>query len=394
MRKYGFVILFLLLFLDCGPKQQQIERYMEDGVEVVLNHVEPYRTKGELTNLAVEEDFAIDTEQDEMVQLGLTDIWGFSVDSNDDIYLYLSPLAQGNLVHKFDREGHFLHSFAPKGQGPGEITNPSYQRVDFKDELPILDSGRRKLAIFDKEGSIVRKIPLDMNISRARTAIVPLKNGNYLVRWVLLADQKYTYIIISLFNSEFVELKELHRLQLESPEYTDRFELPIPIPLFDVVNENIFIGNAKQGYEILVYDLEGNLKSKIKKEFKPVEVSEDYKDKIRKYLEDPIFSFLREKAHFPKYFQPFQFLIADDAGRLFVMTYEKGENPKEYIFDIFNPEGVFIARKSLEVFLSGNFFEPGSPIDSWVVCKQNRLYCLREKESGFKELVVYRTKWE
>ncbi len=33
-------------------------------------------------------------------------------------------------------------------------------------------------------------------------------------------------------------------------------------------------------------------------------------------------------------------------------------------------------------------------IDSWAVMKHGRFYCLLEKESGFKELVVYRTKWE
>lgn len=76
------------------------------------------------------------------------------------------------------------------------------------------------------------------------------------------------------------------------------------------------------------------------------------------------------------------------------MTHEKGENPEEHMFDIFNPEGVFVLRKSLEVFLSGNLFEPGNPIDSWAVMKHDRFYCLREKESGFKELVVYITKWE
>ena len=30
----------------------------------------------------------------------------------------------------------------------------------------------------------------------------------------------------------------------------------------------------------------------------------------------------------------------------------------------------------------------------WVIAKQNYLYGIREKESGYKELVVYRMKWE
>jgi hypothetical protein len=120
----------------------------------------------------------------------------------------------------------------------------------------------------------------------------------------------------------------------------------------------------------------------------------DYKKRINSFLEDTEFSFLKDKVFFSKYWHPFQFLFSDEEGRLFVMTHEKGENPEEHMFDIFNPEGVFVLRKSLEVFLSGNLFEPGNPIDSWAVMKHDRFYCLREKESGFKELVVYITKWE
>jgi hypothetical protein len=164
--------------------------------------------------------------------------------------------------------------------------------------------------------------------------------------------------------------------------------------LFEASKERIFVGNGQLGYEILVFDLNGNFVKKIRKEYEQVEISEDYKNEVKGFLNDSEFLFLKDIVFFPKFWPPFQFLFTDDDGRLFVMTYEKGESPKEHIFDIFNPEGVFIARKSLEVFLSGNLFEPGNPVDSWAVMKHGRFYCLREKQSGFKELVVYRTKWE
>jgi hypothetical protein len=60
MKKIALVILLLSLFLYCGPKQQQVERYMEDSVEVVVNHVKPYAMKGGTINLSVEEEFTID----------------------------------------------------------------------------------------------------------------------------------------------------------------------------------------------------------------------------------------------------------------------------------------------------------------------------------------------
>jgi hypothetical protein len=70
--------------------------------------------------------------------------------------------------------------------------------------------------------------------------------------------------------------------------------------LFEASKEHIFVGNGQLGYEILVFDLNGNLVRKIMKDYKPVEVSEDYKNNIRVFLEDSEFSFLKEKAYFPK----------------------------------------------------------------------------------------------
>ena len=69
------------------------------------------------------------------------------------------------------------------------------------------------------------------------------------------------------------------------------------------------------------------------------------------------------------------------------MTYEKGTNPGEYIFDIFNSDGVFIARKSMNIFAWGR-------VEISATAKNKHLYCLREKENGYKELVISKMSWE
>lgn len=74
------------------------------------------------------------------------------------------------------------------------------------------------------------------------------------------------------------------------------------------------------------------------------------------------------------------------------MTYEKGNNPREFLYDIFNPEGIFIGRTKLSNY--GDFLLTQRKSPLYVVAKNNRLYCVREKESGYMELVVYKTKWE
>ncbi len=67
MRKALCLILYLVLFLACGPKQNDVERVIEDGVEVVLNNIDPYTIKGMPKTFSLEEEIVIDTEKDEIV---------------------------------------------------------------------------------------------------------------------------------------------------------------------------------------------------------------------------------------------------------------------------------------------------------------------------------------
>jgi hypothetical protein len=100
----------------------------------------------------------------------------------------------------------------------------------------------------------------------------------------------------------------------------------------------------------------------------------------------PIFDDIRNKIYFPDAMPPFHALFADDEGRLYVMTYEQGENPDEFMYDIFNPDGICIGRKSLKVH------HDESGVNAKI--KNGRLFCLNEKESGYKELIVSKVIWE
>jgi hypothetical protein len=78
---------------------------------------------------------------------------------------------------------------------------------------------------------------------------------------------------------------------------------------------------------------------------------------------------------------------------MFVMSYEKGEKPGEHIYDIFNPEGIFILRKSLKTCLSNDFlsFSSVDYVDGKM--KNNRFYCHHEKEDGTTEIIVNKISW-
>jgi len=73
------------------------------------------------------------------------------------------------------------------------------------------------------------------------------------------------------------------------------------------------------------------------------------------------------------------------------MTFEEGDDKGKYFCDLFDPDGRFISRVGV-----GNFANWDNIVRSQliVISKQNRMYCIQQKESGYKELVVYKMKWE
>ena len=375
----SIILLFsaFLMFVSCGPKQDKIEKYTEDGVEVIVNHLKPYKIEGEPNHLYLEEKLRIDTESDNIAETGLTNIIYFDVDSDGNIY-FGNNRPQENFIIKFDRNGNFVTAFGRTGQGPGELQNPIFPIITNQDEVLVMDAGQRKLCFFTKEGDFIKSIPQDA----ATDAIFPLENGNYL-RVSTIYDSPSDYIIFSLSSSDFKEIKELDRIKF--PYFMKGKEKAITPGFFwSVTKTNVYFGNDEKGYEIRVFDLEGKLVRRFRKEYRNVRIPDEYiKEKTESMREG-----WRQRIYFPEYFPPFQCGFVDDNERLFVITNEKGSNPGEYMCDIFNPDGIFIARASVKGIIDlGIIFLPP-------IARKDLLYCIQEKENGYQELVVYKMKWE
>jgi len=363
----------LSFFICCVPNQEKVEKIMEDGVEVVLNHLEPYKIKGGPSNLLLEEELLIDMESKEIEETGLVDIDYFDIDSEGNIYIVTTG-PKYKLVFKFDREGKFISSFGGKGQGPGEVQFVLYFGIDSQDRVIISDHVNKKALFFSKDGGLIKETAYGLNFF----SMFPLENEKYLfVRNLVDLENKRLSRSLRICNSKFEEREELDAYYYSDPSKGMR----VSSPIFEwrIFNRNIYAANEQRGYEILMYDLDGNLKRKIKREYTPLKYPEDLK---KRYIER--YGTTR-KLNFPDNLPPFQSFFGDDDGKLFVMTYEKGEKPGEYVFDVFNSEGVFVLRKNLII------------LNNWDLqakAKRGCLYCVREKESGYKELVVYKMMWE
>ena len=115
MKKYLALVSALLFFFCCAPKRKKVEKVMEDGVEVILNHIEPYSIEGEPATFTLVEEFSIDAADEKIAELSLTDIGGyFDADSSGNVYL-INPKGDESIIYKFDRDGNFVSSFSRRG---------------------------------------------------------------------------------------------------------------------------------------------------------------------------------------------------------------------------------------------------------------------------------------
>ncbi len=350
-------------------------------MEIVVNHLEPYKIEGEPTHLYLEEKLRIDTESEINAEQGLTNIFYFNVDKEGNIY-FGNNVPQDNYVLKFDRNGNFVTAFGRKGQGPGELEEPLFPVINNKDEILIMDEGKRKLFFFTKEGDYMKSI-----LQKAGTAaLIPMENGNYLrVSSVYnYQDDFFPYeLVFSLSSSDFKEIKELERVK-DPFDIKGKDKFITTGFLWSVTNTNVYFGNEERGYEINVFDLEGNLVRKIKKDYRKVRIPDEYIKENTEGLREE----WRQRYYFPEYFPPFQCGFVDEQEKLFVITHEKSIRSGEYMCDIFNPEGAFIARASVTGIIDlGFIYLPP-------IARRDLLYCLQEKENGYQELVVYKMNWE
>lgn len=151
-------------------------------MEVVMNRGQPYKVEGEPNTFNLNELFTIDSEDEDLTRSGLTDIWGFDVDSEGSIFIFKPPMSQGDLVYKFTSEGTFVDSFAARGEGPGEIRDAAFQKISSRDEIWITDSSNSKIMVFDKDGNIIDEKQIGVRIGIFGNMLQLLENENYLIR--------------------------------------------------------------------------------------------------------------------------------------------------------------------------------------------------------------------
>jgi len=381
MKRTILLSLVFLVSAGCSSRQQKIDKTTDEGVEAVLNHLEPYAIKGVPSRLMLEKDFSIDTENEDIAKIGLTEMETFDVDPEGNIYI-IRWQSNENYIFKFDSVGNFVTSFLRRGQGPGELEWGGTVLVDNDGNLFAKDPSKPKFSVYDRNGGFIKEVPL-----KKRTEFIALlKDGRYFC-WDQIQSPEKLQNYLRIYDSQFEPLHEIY--QKDSPNPVQSSESKMIISgrslIFQAGNSNLYIGDTDRGYEIRVYNLEGKLVRKIRKDYEPVPLSEEFKQDFLKHFPEDY----RSRFEFAAAWPAFASFIEDEEGRLIVKTFEKGLDSEENMFDIFTPEGVFIGRVSI-----ANRNAQSERYSLPCLCRGGRLYSIHDKENGYRELSVFRMRWE
>jgi hypothetical protein len=237
---------------------------------------------------------------------------------------------------------------------------------------------------FSKDGKLIKEIKKK---SPAHFKTLPVGKNFVVNKLHLDTEKKISYITICLFDSEMNEIKELYRQEHPQQGFAPpvQIDLTLDFPLFEVVDDKIFIEESSQGFVIEVFDSKGDKLYKIDTRYEKIMIPDDRKEEMSKrFWEDPSIKAQGGKEQlknlirllFPRTFPPIKGIdIAD--RKLYIQTHKRKDNKEEYV--VMDLKGKILKRVYLHRFenvtLLGEIF--GTKLHT---VYNNKLYYLLENE--------------
>lgn len=245
----------------------------------------------------------------------------------------------GSGVYIVDQDKIFLYSideftlaktFGNKGEGPGE-----YKFYPILTLLPdqLMAASFEKILWFSRDGEFLKeKKVLNQNI------MAPVPMGDNYVAYKSTLDEETREFTnsISIYDSEFNQLKEIHswkRKSQRTPSGKLKFEIIKGYTWFEIYGDKIFLGDTAKGFHIGVFNSEGERLYQIRKEYEKQEITEAHKtERTERLMKRPTFKRMKNRMEivFPEYFPAFLDIKIDD-GKLYISTYRVKDNQKEII---------------------------------------------------------------
>jgi len=378
MRKITPVLWALLLALLAFAESPAQKIRMVDGVTVVSNGKKPVAVKGQPSKITLVEELTVGGgggNPDE----SLSQVSYFVVDREERV---LALDFKEQKIKVYDKTGKFLRLIGKPGQGPGELGMASGIQLMADGTIVIEDATNRRLALFKPSGEFIKNISMTGMLGLVNVLLD--SKGNAIGREMGLTEgNAKMFFEVKKFDSN---LKPLFTL--------DKIEVPLPIPgsgakmnVMDMISGyqvdpagNIYYGRNVD-YEIKIYSPEGKHFRTIQKDYDRVKITQEDIDEMLERVPNTLPGVnIKEMLSFPEYFSPYQSFFLDDQGRLYVRTFTKGKAKREYVVDVFDPEGRFIAQ-----------FVTKSDLRLW---KDGKAYGIEETDEGYQMIKRYAVQTE
>ena len=369
--KYLSIVLFLsisVLYISFGGQEAEWKGKIEkrDGITVIKNPKEPMYGEDVFS---LEEELTIGGEDKDSKPLFI-DITYVRVDYEENIYVLDSRDCQ---IKVFDKNGKHIRKIGRKGQGPGEMQFPTMMDIVSGKELMICDLRNNRISFYSLQGELLKEISKGTFL-RLFTPM-PDSNKNFIGSMRFQIGKKRVDELMK-FDSNFRKIFTIEKL-----EYTDEPNVIYPYPpfiLYTVLEDDKVLWGNWLYYQLQIVDEEVRVTKKIIKDYDPVIIPDEEKERDIKERFEGVVP-LDIKIIFPKYYPAFWHFSTDDEGRIFIQTFEKTEAGSHY-FDVFDPEGKYIAKAPLKV-------RP----QTW---KKNKLYTIEEDEDGYQYVKRYKVTWK
>jgi len=329
----------------------------------------------ETKNARLIEELSIDIEA--TLSDYIASIGEIEVSNNGDIFIIDKKL---NKICVLDSKGKFIREIGRDGRGPGEFQFPFGIRLKMNNDLTLFDIINSKFVVYKIDGKLVEEKKINFSVNGGYM----LDNGNYLFSKTLFPSKKESFRnSLSIHNANLDEIKNIKVVKsidiMADKIIGINYELSLAIS-----RDRIIVGNPIEGYEISVFDFNGVLINTIKRDYEPVQPTEDY---INHYIRvfDKSYAMIKNKLEFPGVLPPFHNLVSDEEGRIYVFTYNQDEKSRDYRVEIFEKDGEY----------KTHLFFKYPPYTRHALCIRNgRYYYAYEDYEGNQKMVAFKIIWQ
>ncbi len=319
------ILSFVMVLSSCFQQKTEWKGSIEekDGEIIVKNPKEPMYTEN---IFSLKEELSIG-EADGPEEYMFSNLRYLTVD--DRGYIFAFDLREKH-IKIYNDEGKYVRTIGRAGQGPGEIGYPRNVCITPQNEVMVPDSENSRLTFFSLEGELIKSIAL----KSLRLLETKIDSNGDIIGLAIVREEENPRHELKKFDDDLKYLYSFDYSPIQNPRNLNPY---MPSLVWGIDKNDRVVCGYPTTYEIKIFDTDGNIIKRIKKDYKPLEVTKE-DSKLAEGMPPGI------EVSIPKYYPAFWNLFIDDNSRIFVQTWEKVPDGDERYYDVFDKDGRYIAK--------------------------------------------------